>query len=481
MVLLASCTTIDQEEKDAAVPDAPETFIAHDASDQMLPSDWVASFRNDTLTALVNEALAQNKTIGAAAGRLQAAWASVKVTNAGRLPTLSGSVDGRRSSTPIETGGIFIDPNGNVVENPNTGIQRNNNGFLSVGLQTRWELDLWGRIDDQVRASRADARASQADWNAALLSVAGAVANAWFGLTEAHLQTELAREDLETQRRFRDITMRRFEAGLNSSRDVRLALSSVAAREATVAQREQLEAEAARRLEILLGRYPSAELESVKDLPTLVRLEGTGAPADILARRPDVRAAEQRLEAAGFRILDARKALLPSVTFTASADITTNTLGELFDLERVAGNLITGLTQPLFQGGRLLANIKVNKGRAVTALNDYAGTVLDAYLEAENALAAENLLAEREAALAESAKQADAAEILTEREYARGLATIFDLLNAQGSRINAKSALITARAQRLTNRVQFYLAIGGRFDTAAAQNRLGKYGGKDDQ
>jgi outer membrane protein TolC len=217
----------------------------------------------------------------------------------------------------------------------------------------------------------------------------------------------------------------------------------------------------------LLGRYPAAELEAAAALPELPALAGAGAPGDILARRPDLVAAEARMTANGLRARAARKQLLPRLTLSANINTSGPDLADLIDPERLAGNIAAGLFQPLFQGGRIRANAKRQRAIAEASLLTYAQTALRAYEEAENAIAAETFLAAGEAALKLAYEEAAAAEDLTERRYTSGTATIFDLLNAQTRRISAESSYIQTQQQRVANRVALYLAIGGDFITDA--------------
>jgi outer membrane protein TolC len=180
-------------------------------------------------------------------------------------------------------------------------------------------------------------------------------------------------------------------------------------------------------------------------------------------RRPDLIAAEARMEANGLRARAARKAILPRLTLSSQIGTSGPDLSDLIDPERLAGNIAAGLFQPIFQGGRVRANAKRQRAVAEASLLSYAQTALQAYEEAENAIAAETYLAAGESALKLAYEEAAAAEELTERRYASGTATIFDLLNAQTRRISAESSYIQTQRQRVANRVALYLAIGGDF------------------
>ncbi len=451
---LAACT-IKPDVQDAPLPGAPEDAwtapSAGAAPGQPITMNWLEDFASPRLDALITEALAYNTDLAQAAARVDAARASTRIARSGLFPTLDASANGSRSRVSTDFGG-----------GPDTtGVSS-----LSWSLQSTWEADIWGRVRDGARAARADEAAFTEDLRDFRLSIAGAVANAWFTLIESHQQTLLAESDVENRERTLRLITRRFTSGLARSLDLRLARTDLASARARLSAAIQTEREAARSLEILLGRYPTSAMEYPDFLPALPILDGAGLPSDILLRRPDLRSAEARLLASGLRVREARRALLPRLTFTGSLGPESNTLGDLFDAEEIAGNLIGGLVQPLFQGGRLRANIAAARARAEEALYFYVDTALEAYREVENALDAETLLALQEFDLAEAAEEARASERLAERDYANGIVTIFDFLEAKTRRISAERSLLTIRRTRLSNRVLLYVALAAPFATA---------------
>lgn len=507
-LLAAGCASVDKALLDAQLPDPPAQWAAADDIADPPVGDWLAPFQDQSLYALVSEAMDHNNDLRAAAANLDAARQVAKIERADLLPTLNATGNASRNaivsdpSLAAQAGGatniargtsakdlerqfgvdadgdgrldgldLFIGPRSantpgqdGIAESPlpNRRVYINN---YAIGAQIQWEIDLWGRLTDETRAAYKDAAASFADFHAAQLSIAGAVTQSWFGLIEARQQRELAERDVTARARNLDVTERRYERGVASSLDVRLSRSALGSSRANLALRQRLEKEAARRVEVLLGRYPAAELEAAAALPELPALAGAGAPGDILARRPDLVAAEARMTANGLRARAARKQFLPRLTLSANVNTSGPEISDIIDPERLAGNIAAGLFQPLFQGGRIRANAKRQKAIAEASLLTYAQTALRAYEEAENAIAAENFLAAGEEALKLAFEEAAAAEDLTERRYTSGTATIFDLLNAQTRRISAESSYIQAQQQRVANRVALYLAIGGDFIT----------------
>ena len=172
--------------------------------------------------------------------------------------------------------------------------------------------------------------------------------------------------------------------------------------------------------------------------------------------------------AAGFDIDIARKNLLPRLDFSSGLNSNANALTNIFDFDSLVANILGNLTQPIFQGGRLQADIEQQEYILRQLLENYASTVLTAYLEVENALDAETHLEQQETALRISLDEANKAEERLESRYSEGLATILQLLDAQSRRISAESQLIRARKERLANRVRLHLALGGGNETDQA-------------
>lgn len=462
----ASCASVNQELLEAQLPDIPEQWTADSEAATAPSGDWVAAFSDANLRGLIVEAIENNNDLLAAAANLDQARNGARISRADLLPSLNANFSAGRNAivqdptTAAQAGG----GGGAVVPTTKPRLYINN---FRLGGQISWEIDLWGRLTDETRASYKDASAAYADLAAAQLSIAARVAQSWFALIEARQQRELAERDVVARESNLRVTDRRYDRGVASSLDVRLSRSALGSSQASLALRQRLELEASRALEVLLGRYPAAELQAADALPNLPALAGAGAPGDLLARRPDLIAAEARMTASGLRARAARKQMLPQFTLTSSLNSSGPTISDLIDPKRLAGNLIGGIAQPLFQGGRLLYNSKRARAAAEASLYSYAQTVLTAYQEAENALSAETLLAAREDALRLAYEEAAAAEALTERRYASGASTIFNLLDAQTRRISSESQYIQSQQQRVSNRVQLYLAIGGDFLTEA--------------
>ena len=323
-------------------------------------------------------------------------------------------------------------------------------------------------MSNAVAQADADYAASAADLAATGLSIAAQTAFAWIALNEALAQERIAILSFEARDRVLTITDRRVRSGVSDPLELRTARSALASAEAGIAARRQASTEAARRLEVLLGRYPGAEITATATIPELEEMATEGNPALLLSRRPDIAALEARVVAAGLRAEEARLAMLPSLRLTGSASASSSEFEDAIDPQLIAARLVAGLVQPLFTGGRLKAQQEAAIAQAQSSVANYVGGVLTAWREVEDALTADVLLAQQETAQTTAFKEARYAEELAERQYISGTITIFNLIDAQTRRLTAESQLVSARASRAINRVSYHLALGGGVPAAPA-------------
>lgn len=422
------------------------------------PPVWWRQFGDASLETVIAEALEGNRDLRAAAARLDAAAALARVSSADQLPTVGVGLDAARRRQNF-IGLPIPGAEGRVLSSHVT--------TFGVSLDTSWEADIWGRIRSGVSASMADAEAAAFDVGGARLSLAAQAAKTWFALIEAQQQLRLADDTVASYRTTTDQVRDRYEGGLRPSVDLRLTLSNLHSAEALRAQRQEQHGRVVRQLELLLGRYPAGALEPPAALPALPGDVPAGLPSDLLAQRPDIRAAERRLAAADSRLSADRRALYPSLSLTGSSGIATRTLRSLLDGDFSVWSLAGSITQPIFQGGRLRARVDVADARVREALEDYASLALSAFGEVETALDAQVQLRERAERQVDATEQARAARDLAEQRYGAGIDTILSVLDAQRRQLEAESQLLSVRRLQLDTRVDLHLALGGDFDAAA--------------
>jgi len=438
------------------VPPRWDAAIEEPDATQSLPA-WGELFADPRLDGLISEALEANRMLDAAAARVERAAAQARIAGADLYPQGNAALDaGRRRQNFI---GLPIPgAEGRVLSNTST--------TFGTGLNVSWEIDLWGRLRSARAAALADAESVRADLSAAQLSIAGQVAKTWFSVVEAAEQVKLAVATAQNRASTAEGIRRRYEAGLSPSVDLRLAESNSALAESRLQQRRRQLDAASRQLEILLGRYPSAEIEPLDGLPDLRAPIPPGMPALVLARRPDLRVSERRVTAATARVAQARASLYPQLHLTGSGGTTSTELEDLLDGDFSVWSFGAGLLQPVFQGGRLRANVDLARAVEDEALAGFAQSVLSALAEVESALFAQEVLARQEEALALAAMNAVEAQRTAEQRYASGLSDFLLLLETQRLAFEAESQLLDLRRQRLVSRVDLYLALGG---DAAAQ------------
>ncbi len=425
-----------------------------------MPADWSTSppvtsaaaphllFEQPALKALIQEALTHNAELERIAAILAQRLAEARISGADLAPSadLGLNTARQRISTfgPNSTGGVIFE-----------------NYDLSLNLS--WEIDLWGRLRDRQSAAIARVEMSQAELDAARLSLAAQVTKRWLDWIEAGQQVVEAERTAQAYRANQQSLERRFEHGLAETSDLRRLRSLVAAAEAELAGRRRAFDTTARNLQVLLGRYPDAAIEGETRLPELEAPIPQGIPADLIQRRPDLIAAERNLAATDRELTASRKDLLPRIALTSGGGTTSQDFSNLLDGDFRAWSLAGNLAQPIFQGGRIRAGIDRSASLRDQARAAYRNAALQAYLEVERTLAAESFLQRNYDQLRIAAREADAAEALLRERYHRGTADFLELLDAERSAAGNRSQLLSAQNRLLQNRVDLLLALGGPF------------------
>ena len=372
-----SCATLpERNATDMTKP--PLQWITVNSSNNPIPAQWLGSFADPALNALVEDALNNNYDLKAAAARVDSAREQVRIEGAALWPQLSFTPGYLPNAITSET------------------------GLFEAVFTMSWEIDVWGRIRATQQAAGQEAAAITADYQGGRLSLAARTAQSYFELIEANLQVDVVEQSIKDRRTIVELVRGRFARGLTRGLDLRLVLTDLANAEAQLASSRNRAQIVTRRLEVLLGRYPGNGLKKLAVLPAPPSVLSAGLPSELLARRPDLIAVLLRLQAADSRVENAKKLLLPRITLTVAGGTSSPALTELIDPKAVAWNLAMGLVQPIFTGGRLKAGIRLNEARTEETFNQYQGIVLNAFREVEQALAAEQWLRGQEQALKEA-------------------------------------------------------------------------------
>ena len=452
--VLTSCATKPPERQSLDAVAVPDQWVA-EAEPGNIADRWWENFGSANLNKVVAVALTNNFDIRVAAARLEASVAQSGIEGAAQYPWLGFDFDARRAQQnfiglPIPGSG------GDVLTSRST--------TYGSTFAAAWELDLWGRVRSGVSASLAEVQASEADLAGVRQSIAGQTAKSWLAVIEARQQVTIAQARADSFESTARQNLRRYERGLSPPLDVRLALTTAANSKSNLAQRENQLQRAVRRYELLLGRYPDGKADLPDALPALPPEIPAGLPSELLERRPDLVAAERRLASTDRRLVQAKRSLLPKISLTASGGTSTADLADIVSDSFSVWTLAANVAQPLFEGGRLRANIAKENANLQAAAALYAKAALTAFGEVEERLTAGTYLTQQEQQLAEALKQSRASLRLAEERYSSGLEIILTVLTSQAAVFDAESSLSTVRRQILDNRIDLHLALGGGFE-----------------
>ena len=443
---------------------APEEWSGGRSITGVSDARWWSYLGDDGLDTAIDTALEHNYDLRAAAARVEAALAEARAAGADLRPTIDLNLArGRQRQN-------FV---GLPIPGREGSVLSTTYSNAGVNLALSWEPDFWGRIRSGEAAALAAVGVREEDLSASRLSLSGQVAKAWFAAVEARRQVGLARATLESYNISVARVRERFERGLRPSLDLRLALTEVDRAKALVAQRQAQVDSSIRQIEILLGRYPSGAYALAEDLPDLpVHVPG-GLPSELVHRRPDLKTAEQELLASDARVAQSRANLRPRFNLTSQFGTASNQLQDLMNGNLMAWNLIGGLLHPIYNRGRLKAGIARDEALVMETMARYESSLLRAYGEVEIALAAEDILARQEDALVAATEKSLAARDLAEDRYRRGLADIITVLSSQRTALDSESQMLALRRQRLDNRVDLHLALGGGFESPVPEPAIG--------
>ncbi|MFO1398108.1 MAG: TolC family protein [Burkholderiales bacterium] len=435
--------------KTTAIPPAWQAQAANAA----VADDWLKSFNDPTLQALVAEAITNNRDLAQAAERVRIAQQAVIVVGAQLLPQV-GAVLGARTTHDEDHDGNF------------------DTTLAYAGVA--WELDVWGRLRAQRAAAEAGASATALDYAYARQSLAATVAKAWYLASEARQQLALAERAVGVYAELLDLVKTRRAAGKDSDLDVVNVSAYLDSARAQVEVAREAYGEARRALEVLLGRYPAAEVEAAAAFPALPPSVAAGVPASLLERRPDLAAAEQQVLAAFRRQESAKLALLPDLSISLVGGRLGDQVLSTLRLNPWLVSAAIGVSIPIYEGGALQAKVEIATARQAQAVAAYGVSALVAFREVENALANERLLAKRlpfeEGALASRTEAVRIARI----QYVAGRRDLLWVSNLQTGQIATQADVIRVRGLQRANRIQLHLALGGSFDAAPGPADLGE-------
>ena len=418
----------------------PSQWATAAATAGVVGDNWHASFHEPMLDALVGEAIAYNADLRIAASRVDAAAAYLAAANSPLWPQV------------------------NLLARGGGKMSGDSSGLSGIGLFATWELDLWGRVRALERSTELQYESTRLDAEYARQSIAALVAKGWILAVEARLQKAQAEAMLRASEQLASLAGDRLRVGSGDEYDVAVAQSGVETLRDTIRNLELVYRNALRALEVLLGRYPAASVAVASELPAWPGDAPAGLPSELLERRPDVVAAERRVAAAFYRTEEAKAARLPRITLVANF---TSLSSELFVLQNRDNPIFSagaGLLQPIFLGGLLQAQVDVRTAEQRAAIADYGKVGIRVFGEVESALSAGSTAGEREQILVRAVRENERALELAKIRYQVGSGDLRAVQQQQLALYSARVALLRMQSERLVQRVNLHLALGGSFD-----------------
>ena len=406
--------------------------------------DWLDNFNSRKLTDFVREAMAGNYQLQQERARLYQAEQAVVVTGANRYPDLNVSLGGSRRD--------FDDISGAFIATES----------FDTSLDSRWEVDLWGKLSKRQQAAQLDYRAQAAHVEQIERELAAETVRAVFNVMEARQLLGVAERRLHNTTEAMDIVASGYRHGLNDALDLYLARNQVERQQANYAQAEQTYTESIADLQLALARYPDGKMDIPGELPVIDDPIPAGLPSELLTRRTDLQESWLRLLAADADLAAAHKARFPSLSLVGSSGVASAEFSKLLDDESnwsIAG----GLIQPLFQAGRLRALEEQALARVRIAEQQYLDLVFRAFADVENAISRSISLKERYESFVGAEANSAAALDLALEQYQRGLITYTTVLESQRQAFDTEAQVVQLKNQRLQNRIGLFLSLGGEF------------------
>jgi multidrug efflux system outer membrane protein len=428
---------------------------AQDVNDFTYADRWWERFGDPITAELVRQALKNNYDLKGAAARVLQAQASLAEMRGQQWPDVSYNLSRDRSKRSFNLGAGPLGGRFSVMSTT-----------WSQDITVNYILDLFGRLKRAERAAWADMLASEATGQALTNSIIAGVVNARINVATIHRRLDIARANTNSWLRTLEIVERRYSQGLVGPVDVRLARENLAASEAAEPAVELSLITARNALDVLLARPPGSSENLPDTLAELPDLEPVpiGVPAQLLDRRPDVKAAELALRSANERIGVSIARLFPDLNLTANYGASADRWRDIWESYSETYAMVMRLAQPIFKGGQIRAQIDAAKARYAELAADYAGTVLTAMREVEDALVSEQMLQKQLQHTERRFEEAKAAEELSRQRYQQGLAGFLVVLETERRRRTAEEQLTILKGQIWTARVNLYLALGGDWD-----------------
>ncbi|MDR2463678.1 MAG: efflux transporter outer membrane subunit [Verrucomicrobiales bacterium] len=460
-IIASSCAVGPDYHRPAAVAKLPDDWRWQSANprDGQSPLHWWSVYQSPELSRLEELALGNNQDLLAAISRVDQARAIARIQGAEFFPQLGAKPQYKRQrfskNNPQyqQLGPLAAD----------SVLPATTDSFM-VALDLGYEMDLWGRVRRAFESASAQAAASAAECNHITLTLTADVAARYFALRQYDIELQILRDTVDTRRRSLRLTQRRLQVGRSTALDVRQAETALVLAESDLAETEQNRAQTQNALAVLCGQTaPDFALAEDAALPEIPEVPAR-LPADLLERRHDIAAAERMMAAKNAEIGVAIAAYFPVLTLTGQAGYFSASASDLFNWPSSLWSIGPTVSLPLFTGGRTIAQVRESRAAYESAVASYRATVLNAFRDVEDALAARHFLARRAKAISCAVRSSSAALVLSEKRYLAGQVSYSEVTDAQRAELAIRRAQTAVQAQQLHATLRLIKALGGGWD-----------------
>ena len=465
-ILLSACTSTDDRALSESASSSTGNNVVWQSQARQQESTQTLLLNSDTrltdvidirelphLAGFIDEALSSNASLQQSLITLRKAQVAIDSAKADRNLNVDASFSASKSETTNSSASTSSNTNSSTSSSSSS-------PSYSASMNVSWELDLWQKISDGISAANLDAASARASYQSARDSLVANVVRSYIDVLTQQQLLNIEQSRLTVLENNEAVILKRYSTGLGSLDDLDTARTSSANTRATIAQYENALLTAKRTLAVLLGRQNQSlnELNTQVNFPDVL-LPLTTLPKQDLARRPDLQAAFYALKATEFEVDVAYKALLPSISLSASFSDNASTPSQAL-FTNPLWSLLGQMSAPLFQGGALRAQIEDAKLTSANAWWQYRETLLTAVQETQNALDSETALSARISHTNVALANAERSVSTIEGQYRQGLADILDLLSVYDTRFNLQAQAVELHAQKLQNRIDLGLALG---------------------
>ena len=432
-----------------------------------IPDEWWKIFKDDNLSDIMEIFVHNNYDLKLALLSFEASKSMAIINGASIYPDVNVGMNNsifqqNTAGTPYEDITIhYHTPEDDIVDITIPTSSTNENH--SFKFSSQWEMDLWGKLSSKSLSANKDLESKKNEYDFLKLSLISQAVKTYFNLVESNEQVALAESSVEAYEEIFNIVEERYNQGVRSSLDYRLALSNLLLSKATLEQRKMILDNLKRQMETLMGQYPTGKLTISDSLSKFLPPIPSNIPSDIIKNRPDIVSSYNKIESAAANLDYAIRMKFPSFSLTSSIGTSSSDLTKILNGDYSVWSVGTNLILPLFQNQKLKANENLSRSLFEQAEINYIHTVLRAFSEIENKLSISTMLKNQLSALDSAYVQTSEAYQLAKDRYDKGLADLITVLDSQKRMFDTKSQMILVEKALIENRVDLLICLGGDF------------------